>query len=141
MHLDEFYTPHPFWVQELEREITRLEGELGLMKVRPSKMSVQDIIGDNDKMLLYTSFPVDVFQVLVGVLKRLAPFNYYVGIPSQLKCKGSMPKSFEDFSSARIAMDATEIVQDAGGKRCRLILLTVGSVNGRVSGCLVWPVL
>ncbi|KAH3821311.1 hypothetical protein DPMN_123074 [Dreissena polymorpha] len=30
-------------------------------------------------MLLYTSFPVDVFQVLVGVLKRLAPFNYYAG--------------------------------------------------------------
>ncbi|XP_052216971.1 uncharacterized protein LOC127834893 [Dreissena polymorpha] len=162
-------------IQELEREIARLEGELGRMKLRPSKMSVQDIIGDNDKMLLYTSFPVDVFQVLVGVLKRLAPFNYYagwtvtcfsledqllitlmklrlnckdldlavrfdtsrgtvsniintyisvlheilfegillkVGIPSQLKCKGSMPKSFEDFSSARIAMDATEIVQD-----------------------------
>jgi len=35
-----------------------------------------------------------------------------VGIPSQLKCKGSMPKSFEDFSSARIAMDATEVCQD-----------------------------
>lgn len=40
-----------------------------------------------------------------GVLKA-------VGIPSQLKCKGSMPKSFEDFTSARIAMDATEIIQD-----------------------------
>ena len=36
-----------------------------------------------------------------------------VGILSQLlQCKGSMPKSFEDFSSARVAMDATEIVQD-----------------------------
>jgi len=35
-----------------------------------------------------------------------------VGILSQLKCKGSMSKSFEDFSSARVAMDATEIVQD-----------------------------
>jgi len=35
-----------------------------------------------------------------------------VGILSQLKCKGSMPKSFEDLSSASVAMDATEIVQD-----------------------------
>ncbi len=34
------------------------------------------------------------------------------GMPSQLKCKGSMPKSFEYFSSARVAMDATEITQD-----------------------------
>lgn len=126
-------------------------------------------------MLLYTSFPGDVFQILVAMLQRMSPFNYYsgwtvtcfsiedqllitlmklrlnckdldlavrfntsratisnvintyisvlheilyegifktVGIPSQLKCKGSMPKSFEDFSSARIAMDATELVQD-----------------------------
>ncbi|KAH3736374.1 hypothetical protein DPMN_042937 [Dreissena polymorpha] len=37
-------------IQELEREIARLEGELGRMKVRPSKMSVQDIIGDKDKV-------------------------------------------------------------------------------------------
>ncbi|KAH3702676.1 hypothetical protein DPMN_077702 [Dreissena polymorpha] len=66
-------------IQELKREIARLEGELGRMKVRPSKMSVQDIIGDHDKMLLYTSFPVDVFQVLVCVLNWLAPFNYYAG--------------------------------------------------------------
>lgn len=35
-----------------------------------------------------------------------------VGKPSQLKCKGSMPKSFEEFSSAIIAMDVTEITQD-----------------------------
>ena len=35
-----------------------------------------------------------------------------VTIPSQRKCKGSMPKSFEEFSSARIAMDAIEITQD-----------------------------
>lgn len=31
-----------------------------------------------------------------------------LGIPSQLKSKGSMCKSFEDFTSARIAIDATE---------------------------------
>ncbi|KAH3809193.1 hypothetical protein DPMN_137554 [Dreissena polymorpha] len=30
-----------------------------------------------------------------------------VGIPSQLKCKGSMPKSFDNFCSARIAIDGT----------------------------------
>ena len=35
-----------------------------------------------------------------------------VRILSKLKCKGSMPKSFEYFSAAMIAMDATEIVQD-----------------------------
>lgn len=126
-------------------------------------------------MLLYTSFPADVFNVIVGMLSRMAPFNYYagwavtcfsiedqllitlmklrlnyrdmdlavrfgtsratvsniintyvsvlheiffdgvlkeVGMPSQLKCKGSLPKSFEEFASARIAMDATEVIQD-----------------------------
>lgn len=33
-------------------------------------------------------------------------------IPSQLKCQGSMPSSFEDFVGARVAMDATEVTQD-----------------------------
>lgn len=33
-------------------------------------------------------------------------------IPSQAKCKGSMPKSFKEFMSARIVIDATEITQD-----------------------------
>lgn len=127
------------------------------------------------QMLLYTSFPYDVFIILVNVLKRMGPLNYYagwqvtcishenqllltlmklrlncrdldlaerflvsrttvsnivhtyvsalheiffngimqvVGLPSQLKCKGSLPKSFEEFASARIAMDATEVSQD-----------------------------
>jgi Helix-turn-helix of DDE superfamily endonuclease len=126
-------------------------------------------------MLLYTSFPSDVFDILVKTLTGLQPLNYYagwrvttlplqdqllvtlmklrlnyrdldladrfgisratvsniihtficalheilydgihtaIGMPSQMKCKGSMPKSFEDFSSARVAMDATEITQD-----------------------------
>nr|XP_022304661.1 uncharacterized protein LOC111111805 [Crassostrea virginica] len=138
-------------------------------------MTVGYILDDTEKMLLYTSFPADVFSVIVQILKRMAPFKYYagwevtcfsledqlliclmklplnyrdldlavrfgtsrsttsnivntfisalheiffdgvlkaVGIPSQLKCKGSMPKSFADFTSARIAMDATEITQD-----------------------------
>lgn len=34
------------------------------------------------------------------------------GMPSQLKCGGSMPASFRDFVSARAVMDATEISQD-----------------------------
>jgi hypothetical protein len=33
-------------------------------------------------------------------------------IPSQLKCAGSMPKSFEEFVNARIVIDATEITVD-----------------------------
>jgi hypothetical protein len=32
--------------------------------------------------------------------------------PSQLKCKESMPKAFDEFSSARASMDAIEITQD-----------------------------
>ena len=125
-------------------------------------------------MLLYTSFPQDVFEILVAFIKRVEPLNYYQGwpvkrfctedellmtlmklklnlrdldladrfdcskttvanichtyifalheiffegimkarVPSQLKCKGSMPKSFDDFASARMAIDATEVSQD-----------------------------
>lgn len=125
-------------------------------------------------MLLYTSFTLDVFNILVQCLKRF-DLNYYMGwnvtcisledqvlltlmklrlnlrdldladrfcvsrttannafktillalhellfsgilghygIPSQAKCKGSMPRSFDDFVGARIVMDATEITQD-----------------------------
>ena len=42
--------------------------------------------------------------LFVGILQR--------GIPSQLKCKGSVPKYFEEFASARAVMDATELTQD-----------------------------
>lgn len=35
-----------------------------------------------------------------------------VGMPSQLKCKGSMPTSFEELLSTRVAIDATEVTQD-----------------------------
>lgn len=34
------------------------------------------------------------------------------GVPSQLKCKGCMPKSFEELGAARMAIDATEVYQD-----------------------------
>ncbi|XP_052762259.1 uncharacterized protein LOC128204897 [Mya arenaria] len=162
-------------VPQLEEQITELENEIKTLKLSKPRLTLQDIIHDTDKMLLYTSFPTDIFQVLASMVQRMAPFNYYagwtvtcfsiqdqllmalmklrlnckdldlavrfntsratvsnvintyisvlheilhdgvlkaVGIPSQLKCKGSMPKSFEDFTSARIAMDATEIIQD-----------------------------
>lgn len=55
---------------------------------------------------IFNTYIAALHEILFeGVMKT-------VGIPSQLKCKGSMPKSFEEFSSARIAMDATEITQD-----------------------------
>nr|XP_022311883.1 uncharacterized protein LOC111117094 [Crassostrea virginica] len=162
-------------VEKLENQVKELQEEIKNLRMRKPKMTVGDILEDSEKMLLYTSFPTDVFNVIVQILKRMAPFNYYagwevtcfsledqlliclmklrlnfrdldlavrfgtsrstisniintficalheilfdgvlkaVGIPSQLKCKGSMPKSFADFASARIAMDATEITQD-----------------------------
>ncbi|XP_048751177.2 uncharacterized protein LOC125662870 [Ostrea edulis] len=55
----------------------------------------------------------NIFHTLVHTLHEML----FAGIvnkcfPSQLKCKGSMPKSFEDFSSARDSMDAIETTQD-----------------------------
>ncbi|KAJ8320530.1 hypothetical protein KUTeg_002117, partial [Tegillarca granosa] len=162
-------------VEELNYHILKLEKEITTLKLENIRMTINDIIDDTDKMLLYTSFPADIFNVIVNTLYRFVPFNYYagwavtcfsvedqllitlmklrlnckdmdlavrfntsratisnilntyisvlheiffegviqaVGIPSQLKCKGSLPKSFEHFTSARIAMDATEIIQD-----------------------------
>ena len=124
------------------------------------------------QMIMYTSFPYDIFAILVALLQRFE-IKYYSGwkpsipfedqlliclmklklnlrdadlahrfcvsrptisnvfhtilhalheilfegmldrgLPSQLKCKGSMPKAFEEFSSARASMDAIEITQD-----------------------------
>jgi hypothetical protein len=51
-----------------------------------------------DQLLLTLINSKKLFE---GILKQ--------GIQSQLECKESMPKSFECFSSARVAMDATEI--------------------------------
>ena len=140
---------------------------------RPKRFSVDDIKHDEKKMLMYTSIPYDIFEILVEVIERFK-INYWmdwkvtsiplkdqvfmflvklklnlrdldlahrflcsdntvtnvfrtflfvfheilvvgildVAIPSQMKCKGSMPKSFDDFLSARVAMDATEITMD-----------------------------
>jgi DDE superfamily endonuclease/Helix-turn-helix of DDE superfamily endonuclease len=126
-------------------------------------------------MLLYTSFPYDIFCVLLSTLTQFEPLNYHsgwrvtclslddqlllglmklklnckdldlahrfnvsaatvsnvfytivcalheilyegvmqnCGMPTQMKCKGSMPKSFVAFPSARVAMDCTEMSQD-----------------------------
>ncbi|XP_065941422.1 uncharacterized protein [Magallana gigas] len=58
----------------------------------------------------------NIFNTLVHALHEML----YVGVvdtcfPSQLKCKGSMPKSFAEFSSARSSMDASETTQDIPG--------------------------
>ncbi|XP_061179874.1 uncharacterized protein LOC133188453 [Saccostrea echinata] len=179
IHADHSYTAYfPEASKEsvdLAERVKELQRELESLKLKKQAFTICNIIQDPDKMLLYTSFPSEVFNILVSLLERMAPFQYYngwtvqgistsdqllmtlmklrlnlrdldlaerfntskstvsnilntyvtalheilfegvmkaVGIPSQLKCKGSMPKSFEEFSSARIAMDATEITQD-----------------------------
>ncbi|XP_061174797.1 uncharacterized protein LOC133183938 [Saccostrea echinata] len=162
-------------LKNMEEEILKLQQEINTLKLRKPSMTIGNIINDPEKMLLYTSYPADIFHILENLLERMGPFNYYggwtvinfsvgdqllmtlmklrlncrdldlaerfntsratvsniintfvhalheilfegvmkaVGIPSQLKCQGSMPKSFEEFSSARIAMDATEVTQD-----------------------------
>jgi len=55
----------------------------------------------------------NMFHTLVDALHEILFFSMVaVSIPSQLKCKGSMPKAFEEFSSARASSDAVEITQD-----------------------------
>ncbi|XP_062597605.1 uncharacterized protein LOC134259027 [Saccostrea cucullata] len=58
----------------------------------------------------------NIFHSLVHALHEML----YKGVvdtcfPSQLKCKGSMPKAFAEFSSARASMDAIETTQDIPG--------------------------
>ena len=53
-----------------------------------------------------------VHTILVALHEILHEGILAKGMPSQLKCKGSMPASFDDFVSARAVMDATEITQD-----------------------------
>ncbi|XP_046559285.1 uncharacterized protein LOC124268354 [Haliotis rubra] len=135
--------------------------------------SIDDIKENEEKMLLYTSIPYDIFVILSDTIGRFG-LNYYAGwkpssislqdqllltlmkltlnskdldlaqrfnvsratvsnifntlihvlhellfagmidisMPSQMKCKGSMPKSFEEFGSARASVDAVEMSQD-----------------------------
>ncbi len=55
----------------------------------------------------------NVVKTLVRALHEVL-FNEVLkqGMPSQAKCRGSMPKSFDEFVSARVVVDATEITQD-----------------------------
>ncbi|XP_046570173.1 uncharacterized protein LOC124278515 isoform X2 [Haliotis rubra] len=159
-------------VQDLKATIKSLEQEIHSLNLRRSTFSINDISGSEEKMLLYTSIPYDVFEIICSMLERF-DLNYYAGwkpsivslenqllltlmkltmnskdldlaqrfqisratvsnifntlihalhelfsgvmdnyMPSQTKCKGSMPKSFEDFGSARASIDAIEMSQD-----------------------------
>lgn len=57
----------------------------------------------SSKSIKYVSVLHKIF--FNGVLKK-------VGKPNQQRCKGSLPKSFEEFASASIALDTSEIIQD-----------------------------
>ena len=62
-------------------------------------------ICDTSVSNIFKTFVLALHEILVdGIMKK--------GMPSQLKCKGSLPESFNDFTSARVAMDATELTQD-----------------------------
>ena len=55
----------------------------------------------------------NIFNTLILALHELLFTNIMQnGMPSQFKCKGSMPKSFEEFGSTRASIDAIEITQD-----------------------------
>ena len=160
-------------LQKLSDKVEELEKKLAAVNIVASQrhsMQLKDISDSEEKMLLYTTLQLDVFLILVSLIKRF-PLVYYAGwvpsmpledqllltlmklslnlrdcdlahrfcisrttvsnifttliyalheilfeemmhIPSQIKCKGSMPKSFKEFSSARVSMDAIEITQD-----------------------------
>ena len=53
--------------------------------------------------------------ILCALHELLCDGIMFQGIPSQLKCRGSLPQSFGDFVSARGVIDATEITQDIPG--------------------------
>jgi len=55
----------------------------------------------------------NVIKTLISVLHEILFIGIMSqGMPSQLKCKSSMPRCFEEFSSCRLVMDATEITVD-----------------------------
>ena len=55
----------------------------------------------------------NIFHTIVKALHEIFLTGMLnCGLPSQLKCKGSMPASFSDFVSARLVLDATEVTQD-----------------------------
>lgn len=42
-------------------------------------MSIDAIKNNQEKMLLYTSFTYDIFQIIVATLQSFVPLNYYSG--------------------------------------------------------------
>jgi Helix-turn-helix of DDE superfamily endonuclease len=57
----------------------------------------------------------NIFYTLVGALHELLNNGRPISscsFSSQLKCKGSMPKAFDGFGSARVFIDDLEIEQD-----------------------------
>ena len=82
---------------------------LTLMKL---KLNLRDL-DLADRFGISTATVANIFHTLVCALHEIF-FEGIMeqGMPSQLKCKGSMPKSFEEFGSARASIDAIEIEQD-----------------------------
>ena len=80
-----------------------------LMKLRLKCKDLDLAVGFNTSRATVSNIINNYISVFHKIL--LESILPKVGIPRQLKCKGSMPKSFEDFSSARIAMDATDILK------------------------------
>jgi len=55
----------------------------------------------------------NIFNSLICALHELLYDGVLqVTFPSQLKCEGSMPKSFEEFGTARASIDALEMTRD-----------------------------
>ena len=52
------------------------------------------------------------YTIICALHELLCEGIMFQGMPSQLKCRGSMPQCFGDFVSARAVIDATEITQD-----------------------------
>lgn len=66
-------------IKELEAEIRTLELDIERLKNSRPVMSIDAIKNNQEKMLLYTSFTYDIFQIIVATLQRFEPLNYYSG--------------------------------------------------------------
>ncbi len=61
----------------------------------------------------------NVLHTLISALHEILFGECMKHMPSLLKCKGSMPGSFGNFSNCRVVIDATEITQDIPGDLTR----------------------
>ena len=82
---------------------------LTLVKLRLNSQDLDlgDRFGVSDTTVsnIFNTYIHALHELLFGGIMR----DY---IPSQMKCKSSMPASFAEFSSARLVMDATEVTMD-----------------------------